>query len=221
MNPARRIRADAALSPDGLLAGTVVRAERGAFAVRCRGGEIEVEARRAASCLLEPEPGDRVLVATPDGEAWVLAVLDRADPGSVSRVVIAGDLEIQVPDGRFGVAAQESIDLVTSKDLRVVAGGIDVHAVDASAAFERLTVLADLVRAELDRIKLVATRSDSTVEQVTERSKRSFRTVEELDCVRAETIDYAATKVAQVTARTTLVTAEELIKLDGEQVHIG
>lgn len=219
MNPVRKLRRDETFSPDGLLAGTVARAEGGTFAVRTSAGEIE--ARRAASCLLEPEPGDRVLVATPDGEAWVLSVLERADPAAPSRVVVASDLEIQVPDGRFGVAAQESIDLVTARDLRVVAGGLDVHATDANAVFARLTVLADLVRAELDRLKLVAARSDSSVEQVREHVKRSFRTVEEIDSLRAETIDYAAKKLAQVTGQTTIMTAEELVKLDGEQVHIG
>lgn len=219
MNPARKIRREEALPQPGLTAGTVTRAETGTFKVRTPAGEIE--ARRAASCLLEPERGDRVLVATPDGEAWVLAVLERAEPTAVNRLVVSGDLEIQVPDGRFGVAAQESIDLVTAKDLKIVAGGIDVNAVDASVAFERLTMLAGLVRAELERIKLTASRSDSQIEQISQRSKRTFRTVEELDCVRAETIDYQAEKVAQITAETTLVTATELIKLDGEQVHIG
>jgi hypothetical protein len=184
-------------------------------------GHSTVPARRAASCLLEPDVGDRVLVARVEGAAWVLAVLERANPAAPARVSTGASMELRAPDGRIALAAQEGIDLVTARDLRAVAGGLDVSAGDATMALDRLTFLAETVRAEIERVRLATSRIHTDADEVSLHTKRSFRRVEEHDQVRSGSIDYAAQKLAQVTARTLLVTADDLVKLDGEQVHVG
>ena len=50
---------------------------------------------------------------------------------------------------------------------------------------------------------------------------RVRRTVEELDHVRAEQIDYAAKKTMSLHGDNAIVTANELVKVDGEQIHVG
>ncbi len=45
--------------------------------------------------------------------------------------------------------------------------------------------------------------------------------MEELDQVKAEHIDYAASASMSLHAQNALVTAEELVKVDGEQIHVG
>lgn len=59
-----------------LLAGTILHSEGNRLLVQCPSGTVR--ACRAASCLLQPETHDSVLLAVPDnGAAWVLAVLVR------------------------------------------------------------------------------------------------------------------------------------------------
>ena len=53
----------------------------------------DVVARRAASCLLAPEPGDRVLL-TLQPEPFVLAVLER-DADRVARLEIEGNAALK------------------------------------------------------------------------------------------------------------------------------
>ena len=199
--------------------GTLVRVEGPVFVVRTRSGDLE--AARAATCLLEPSAGDRVLVAGSCSEGWyVLAILTRA-AGARAAVTLDGDLEIRLPSGRFTVAAQDGVDLVSGGDVSVVAGRIDVNAADGNVVLGRLTFLGTFVRAEIEKIKLVAERFDSVVERVAQRVKRSYRSVEESDHVRAERIDYSAKKTASLHGENTLLTAEELVKIDGEQIHVG
>jgi len=62
---------------------------------------------------------------------------------------------------------------------------------------------------------------DSVVERLSQRVRRSYRKVEELEQVHAQQLDYVATKNVSVRGHNTLLTAEELVKLDGEQVHLG
>jgi hypothetical protein len=65
---------------------------------------VELVARRASSCLVAPEDGDRVLAAWSGEEAYVLAVLRRAE-GAPVRLVIGADAQILV-EGCLAVASR-------------------------------------------------------------------------------------------------------------------
>jgi uncharacterized protein (DUF39 family) len=175
----------------------------------------DVPAVRAASCLLAPAVGDRVLLAVEDGgEAFVLAVLTQRDP-SAATISVEGDLSLRSTKGKVTVAAREGIDLVTAAAARIAAAAVDVSAQGA------LSVVSDAVKAEVEKVKLYATTLDSFFERVSQRAKRSYRAVEELDQVKARHLDYAATGNAHVRAKNTLLSADDLVKLDAEQIHVG
>lgn len=193
--------------------GEVVRMDAEVLTVRT--ALAHVTARRAASCLLAPALGDRVLLATEErGDAYVLAVLDQRDP-SAATISVDGDLTVRSLHGKVSVAAQEGIDLVTAAAARIAARTIDVSAIEA------LHVLGGAVRAEVERVKMYATTLDSFFERVHQHAKRSHRTVEELDQVKAGQLDYAASGTAHLRGENALVSAHELVKVNGDQVHIG
>ncbi len=199
--------------------GTVLRVEGASVVVETSAGKYKGE--RAVSCLVAPEPGDRVLVAAlEDGAVYVLAILER-EAGCTTAISVDGDLTLQLPNGHFTVAAQEGINLVTGKDVAIVTGGLDVSAVHGSFVIERLSFLGTLFQAQIEKAKLVASTLDSTLERMSQRVKRSYRFVEEIDQVRADRIDYTAKKSMSLHARNAMVTAEELVKVDGEQIHVG
>jgi len=175
----------------------------------------DVPARRAASCLLVPSEGDRVLVATEErGDAYVLAVLEQRDP-SAAAISVDGDLTVRSLRGKVSIAAQEGIDLVTTAAALVMARTVDVEALDA------LSILGGAVQAELGKVKMYAATLDAFFERVRQHAKRSYRTVEEIDQVKARHLDYAASGNAQLRGENALVTAHDLVKLDGAQVHVG
>jgi hypothetical protein len=199
--------------------GTVARVEGASFVTHTEAGEHR--ARRATSCLLEPTEGDLVLLAvTTSGQAYVLAILER-EAGAAGSIVADGDLDIKLGNGRFGVVAQEGVELLSGKDVSVVSGGLRVRAVDGSIALERLSFLGDIVRAEIAKAKLLAGTFDAIVERLSQRVKRAYRVVEETDHLRAEQVDYVAKKTMNLRGENTLVTAEELVKIDGDQIHLG
>jgi hypothetical protein len=175
----------------------------------------DVPARRAASCLLAPSVGDRVLLATEDrGDAFVLAILEQRDPGAAV-ISVDGDLTLRSLHGKVSVAAQEGLDLITGAALRLASSALEVSAV------ETISVVSDAVHAEIEKVKMYATTLDSFFERVSLRAKRSYRTVEEMDQVRARHLDYAASGNALLRGENTLVTAHDVVKLNAEQVHIG
>jgi len=191
------------------------------LAVKGQGGRYR--ARRGVSCLVAPGLGDTVLVAlAADGRCWVLAVLER--PGRQDAKVelsVDGDLDIRSVTGRLGLAAAKGMSLVSGREVAVVSGRVEVNAVEGSVVVERLRLLGGLLQTEVDRVKTMAKSVDVVLERFSQRVKRSYRQVEELDQLRAERIDHAASGTMSLQADNALVTARKLAKIDGEQVHLG
>jgi hypothetical protein len=199
--------------------GTVLRVEGADFVIATSSGEIR--ARRATSCLLQPAPGDLVLLAlVGQSSSYVLAVLER-EAGAPGDIVLEGDLNIKLKSGSLGVAAQEDVRLVSAKEVSVVSGAVRVNAVDGSVALERLSFLGKFLRAEIGRAKVFGETLDSMLDRVSQRVKRSYRIIEECDHVRAEQLDYAAKKRLSLHGETALLTAQHLAKVEGDQIHLG
>jgi hypothetical protein len=185
-----------------------------------RVGSGEYEARRAVSCLVEPELGDRVILALHAEGCHVLAVLDR-DGEAPTRLVAQGDLEVSAPAGRVTLAAQQGVDLVTPGEISIASGKVRVTATEASLAVETMAYIGAEVVAQLSRVKTVAKEVESVADRWVQRLERAYRFIAQSEQVRAGYLEYEAKEAVNVRAKTTLVTSEELTKIDGAQIHVG
>jgi hypothetical protein len=193
--------------------------EDGTLRVRTTSGEHV--ARRAVSCLVAAQVDDVVLLArTPHEGGFVLAVL-RREGEAATTIAVQGDLDVRLPSGRLSFAAQEGVDIRSARDVDITSSSVRVTAAEGHVVLQGLSFIGDAVRAEIDRIKLVAHSFDSVLERFSQKVQRSYRTVTETDQVRAERLDYSAEKTVRVHGEHTMVTADELVKLDAEQIHLG
>lgn len=194
---------------------------------RIDGGTIDVElgtgswrARRAKSCLVAPEVGDRVLCAIePDG-VYVVAVLEGRD-GAKTILSADGDLQIQSRSGRVALCSREGVDLVSGGEVAMTSAELHVRARKGTVAVEELGFFGRLVRAEVSRVAVVAEEIDSVMTRLTQRAKRVFRFVEEIDQTRAGTIDLRAQSTVGIRGENAVISARVLAKIDGEQIHLG
>lgn len=199
--------------------GAVIKVNDGSFTVRA--GDFECAARRAKSCLVEPEVGDDVLVAFGrGGRAFILAVLEREE-GSKTTLSVDGDLDLKVEQGRFGVRAARGLSLTSGDELSLLGRALNVSALEGKVFVEKLHHIGSRLRAEVEAIKTVGTVCDSVFERVSQRVKRSFRTVEDIDQLKAKKIDYAAESTMALRAENAVVHAEEIAKVDAKQIQLG
>lgn len=199
--------------------GTVTDADGESLRVEMEGRTVL--ARRAVSCLIEPSAGDTVLV-TVGGSArpYVLAVLERTgDAGA--RIAVEGDLTVQVRGGRLSMSATEGIALASSRDLTLASADLDVRAASGWIVLDHLSYLGGLVHAQARRINLFAGIFDSVLERLSQKMKRSYRVIEEMDFVQSGEISYRASKNLDLRAENALVTAKDLVRVDGAQIHLG
>ncbi|MFK7991867.1 MAG: DUF3540 domain-containing protein [Sandaracinaceae bacterium] len=179
------------------------------------------DARRAASCLLAPRTGDSVIVAVPAaGPLWVLAILERQDEDAPHVLRVEGDLELDASE-HVRVRASSGIEFATPGRFKVGARKLAVMAIDAALSTEQLSVVGRTVSAQAETLKSVWNVVDSIADRVTLHAKRSYRFIEEMDVTRAEQVDTRAEHTMHLRGKNTFLTAEDLAKIDGEQVHLG
>ncbi|GGJ21640.1 DUF3540 domain-containing protein [Neoroseomonas lacus] len=161
-------------------------------------------ARRAFSCLVEPEPGDRVLVARSGGAAYVLAVLER--PGAAPmRVALPDGCSIEAEGGRLDLAAGTLV-------LRARQGEVVVDALAVSGGTATLRV---------GTVTLIAEAIETLARRVIGRFGRSYRFVEESEQLRARDIDQRASGHLHLKGDTASIQAGAVVKVDANQIHLG
>lgn len=218
--------------------GTIVRVEGPTFVVQTERGDLR--ARRAVSCLVEPLLHDYVLVGgqTRAGgtradasrigpfaagararAAYVLAVLERESPNA--QLVCDGDLDVRLNNGKLRVAATEGMDVVTAKEVNMMASEVGIHTSRAKLFAAEILAIGSEVVGELANVKLKGTFLDKVFERVSERVQRSFRRVDEIDQLKAKQMDYLAEETLCLRSENMVAVAKELVKVDGEQIHFG
>jgi len=188
--------------------------------IRVRSSLGEVEARRAASCLLEPALGDEVLVVHHEKGSHVLAVLER-NGEETPRISAEGDLEIAAPGGKVIVSGGEGVSVITPGEAEIAANRTRVTSQHAELVIDALSYVGDRVTAQVDRIKTVAQSVESIAGRWVQRLDRAYRFIARSESVRAEYLDFEARSAFHVKSKTTLVNSEGLTKLDGSQIHLG
>ncbi len=176
--------------------------------------------RRAASCLVAAEPGDEVLVALEGKDAgFILAVLVRHGDSPL-RMAIDGDGELEV-SGKLRLLARDGLSLVSSQAIEATAQRFELSAQLAEAAVQRVTAVGADLRTHFDRARCVAKSLDHVAERWVQRVKRRYQFVAESDQLRAQSVDVRASEVLNLQGKQTVVSAAEVVKVDGDQVHVG
>jgi len=200
--------------------GTIIEAQDGQYTVRV--GDFDCAAKRARSCLVEPQPGDLVLVSFGrGGRCFVLALLEAFGDEAKTTLTVEGDLEVRLKTGRFGVSAARGVAITSGEEVSLVGQALNVSALSGTVFVQKLAYLGSRLKAEVEAIKTVGSVCDSVFERVSQRMKRSFRTVEDIDQLKAKKIDYAAETTMALRAEHAIVNAEELVKVDGKQIQMG
>ncbi len=194
--------------------------------------------QRAASCLLRPEQGDLALVALPAASrstAFILAVLERGQAGSPAMLDLHSGARLCAPAGGVHIEAAQGITLSTpaelsasSDKLSFASGNMSFAADDMSFAsgsvrwlVRAFSVLGKTLELVTQRFIETAAERETQAGTWTQRLGDSFRHVEDMDETQAGMVRTLARDTALLHGRVTHVQAEEFVKVDGQEVHLG
>lgn len=199
--------------------GRVIGSEDRFFTVET--DRVELKATKSLSCLVEPLPGDTVLVSqTTSGKCYVLSILEREDQGPTS-LVFDGDVDLKTRAGRLRMAAQEGIDLVSAKDTALISAQLSVNCVQAEVTIQHLSFFSNFLQGQIQKIKLIGQACDSVFERVSQRVKRCYRRVEDLEQLTAGQLNYRVKKLMSLRGKYSVLTAEENVRIDADKILMG
>jgi len=184
-------------------------------------GSAKMKATKSVSCLIEPLTGDTVLISVaPSGRCYILGILERENGGPAS-LVFEGDVEFKAKEGRFRVAAQEGIDLVSAKGTALVSPELSINSVQADVSIQHLSFFGTFLQGQIQKIKMIGQAYDSVFERVSQRVRRCYRWVDELDQLKAGQLNYLVKKLMSLRGKYSVLTAEEDVRIDGDKILMG
>lgn len=198
----------------------VVMAEGRRCRVRTAAGE-EVEARLAASCLVQPCAGDQVALLAARGATvpYVYAVLERAAGGPLG-IAAPDGLSVSAPAGAVVVSA-EHIELLSRRRVCMTGAHVELDAGELRLLFRDLVAAGAKAELGVEAVRLAGKHLSTLFERALSRVRRSYRVVEEIEQLSGRQLDYKMSGTVSVRGKNSLITAEDLVKLDGKQLHLG
>ena len=132
-----------------------------------------------------------------------------------------GSVTLAAPDGEVTVAARDGVHVVTPATVRVTTDTVSVTAREGDLAVQALTYVGAALAANLDDLKVTAARIDTVAGRLSQKLQRAYRTVAEIDQLRAEHGDWSFRQTLGLHAANVIATAKDLVKVDGDQIHLG
>ena len=187
-----------------------------------RVGETPATAWPSASCLLRPCVGDEVLLSLDaSGRCFILAVLVRADESAGNNLDFQGPVTMHVAQGSLHVLAEENVTLSAGEQCGCMARKVSVLADEAEMRVERTSFLGKVLQANVQTSQFVANILETTARRLTQRLKDLFCYVEDLSEFQAKDSRHLVEETLTMHSKNAFHVADEVVKVDGEQVHLG
>ncbi|PKN63285.1 MAG: hypothetical protein CVU57_19530 [Deltaproteobacteria bacterium HGW-Deltaproteobacteria-15] len=200
-----------------LTCGSVTEDLGGSFFLATPHGRLE--ARRAVSCLVRPMAGDEVLLSINGASTHIISVLERS--GTETELDIPGQVTLRATEGSLTLSAIGPISLTSSAAVGMSAPYLQVQAQEGEVQIERLSFVGRTVKSACEAFSLAARTIDQSARQLVQRLGSAFRYVEEHDELQAGSARQLVDGTMVVQTRNTVHLAEQHIKLDAEQIHLG
>ncbi len=178
------------------------------------------KARKAFSCLVVPEIGDRVLsVLLPSGNSSILAILERKQ-SQTTRLRFDGDVDIS-SSRSIRMFASKSLDACSGDAMNFDSKEFSLRSKMVSLLFDRLNATGSEANQNINKVKIL-TKSIETVSETSRQVTRyAFRLVSGLESVNAGEVLQSIKKRFTVQSRQLNMLAEEDANLNAKRVHLG
>lgn len=183
-----------------------------------------VSCRLAASCLVQPETDDQVLVSLPGNNrepAYILAVLERVAPQTAMNINLGAGAHISSENGPVEITAGTDLRLEAKVRLEAAASSMTFTSSAVRWLTQTFSLLGKTVEAVCSVWRESSRDKETTSETWIQRLGDCHRHIQDLDETQAGTSRTLARDTALLHGRVSYVQAEEFVKVDGQEVHLG
>ncbi len=197
---------------------SVIAVESNAVVVNIHGKSRQ--AKRAFSCLVDPQAGDLV-VCTENaiGMIYVLGIIDRPVSQKM-RLSFPADTDIQVNRGSLNIHSTENVSIVAN-NLNCFSKRVIHKSDEAIISYDAVTARGNDLQASYKTVRLISNLINTMARQVINRFKGYIRSTEDHDMVKAGQITRTAEGLHIMDAEHTIMNSKKCTKIDGEKILMG
>jgi hypothetical protein len=201
------------------LIGTVQLVNGALFTVNCDG--VDWVCQQALSCLIEPQVGDQVIISGPDHDrVYLIAVVSRSSDAPVS-LKIQGDLAISSTTGSVSLHSATGTRIASDTTLALSSAHYEQTNDTAKLTIGQMSYASETLEATVGTTTFFSSIVSLMADRINSVARLCFRHIKEVDHVRAQTIDYEAEKLTRVHGGYTTLTAQDVMKINGDQIHMS
>jgi len=180
-----------------------------------------LKARVAFSCLVWPEPGDRVLCSRDEtGTHYILSIVER--PGDQNMTLsFPANATIQTKEGSISMLSGRSVTMAAADKLSFFSGHAIHKSREAVVDFDEVTANGKRLQANFETVCLVSQMVNTMVKNLVERVKNYIRHTEDYDRVNAGQMTRKVDGLYAMDSRHTVMVSKKDTKIDGERIHMG
>lgn len=186
------------LTTNGLNIGVVAAVHADCYDIL---GGIRCKGIRASSCLAIPQVGDSVLIFSDLHNHWILAILSSTNKTKFS---IEGS-EFSINAGKIAMIAKE----------------IHSESDSWSASHNSLRIYASQIVANVISTEWLGKSISAWMDLISCNSRRTMRNVSEIEAVQCGNYDLQVKEAMALSSENAVITSEQLMKIDGDQIHVG
>ena len=183
-------------------------------------GGVVSRASLSVSCLVQPLPGDVVLVSSGLKSCHILAILERVSGPDVS-ISFEGSAKLTATNGDIEISSNESVEIIGAKEVQVSTDSISVNSSSAQLHCKEASVFGGSLNTVWNEVRNVV----DTLSTVAERSIQSlgscFRMISGIDQKKCQDSVAIVERVSVQRSNDAVITARCDIKIDGERIHMG
>lgn len=193
-----------------------------------------LRARRAVDCLLEPRPGDRVLLLLDSRSCYILHILDRTDSDAEATVLLPSRTTVRTaasspaPSDHNGFEQTGSALHLVSGNVQLSGNQLDLQAKVLTARAETLSFTATAMRFAGRSLTRSFATAHSLFTHLFEKAQRaighygtSIQQVQELDETTAGRQRITVRESLRIRSGSASLRAEESVDVDGKNIKIG
>lgn len=178
-----------------------------------------VRAKLAFSCLVTPEPGDKVLVST-GNDLYILAIIERPNNEDM-KLQFPADVSLVAKHGKINLSGREGIDITSPSQTNLTTNKLAINSLNTSIISNELSVRGDKVVSQWREVNSISKAFNFITDCLTQRMKNSFKTVDGVDQQTSLNFMQTIKKTLSIRSRDALITARKDVKIDGERIHMG
>ena len=180
-----------------------------------------IRLKRAASCLIEPQLGDSVLIfdAGLENVSFITAVLVSSKEAT-SKICLPGGASLETNDQQLTINA-ENISINGNASVSLNAALIDVNAIAGTIKVSHWQSWSESIESHAVRANFAVKTLITHVNQAISRVRNSLRKVDELDETQAGRVRVSVEGHHQINAEHVTAQARGFVRIDGRKIDLG